>query len=181
MISALSVLTVLIPIHSLPVGLWLSVVMLFCSAALLWSFGLELLGWLMLIVYVGALAVLFLFVVMLLDLGNPSDYASMSWWHIAWYLLPWQLEGLISHAPSQNSVSHRFYPEHGAWMGLGQLYHGCPEVVVLLGCTLTLGLFGAAVVPWWLNPAWVITSLTSRILLCVLWSWAISLHVSLVG
>ncbi len=44
-----------------------TVMRLVASALLLWSLGLELLGWLVLVVYVGALAILFLFVVTLLD------------------------------------------------------------------------------------------------------------------
>ena len=121
--------------------------MLLASALLLWSWGLELLGWLMLIVYVGALAILFLFVVMLLDLGVPSNPVNAPWWRLMWYLMPWQLEGPMGHAAVSSSVSCGARPPMGAWLSLAYLYHGCPEVVILLGCLLTLGLFGAAVVP----------------------------------
>jgi NADH-quinone oxidoreductase subunit J len=146
-VSVLAVLTALIPAYSLPVGLWLSIVLLLASALLLWSWGLELLGWLMLIVYVGALAILFLFVVMLLDLGVPQVSSEASWLRFTWYALPWQLEGPMGHSSSQAAVSLGQRPPSGEWVSLAYLYHGYPEVVILLGCLLTLGLFGAAVVP----------------------------------
>ncbi len=53
-VSLLAVLAALVPASSLPVALWLSIVLLLASALLIWSFGLELMGWLVLVVYVGA-------------------------------------------------------------------------------------------------------------------------------
>jgi NADH-quinone oxidoreductase subunit J len=83
------VLAALVPARNLPAALWLSIVLLLSSACLLWSFGLELLGWLVLVVYLGALAILFLFVVMLLDLGVFLPTIAAPALHVAWSLVPW--------------------------------------------------------------------------------------------
>jgi len=68
LISAVSVIVVKQPVYSL-----LCLIVVFISAALLYILaGAEFLGFLFLIVYVGAIAILFLFVVMLLQL-KESD------------------------------------------------------------------------------------------------------------
>ena len=57
-------------------ALWLVNVM-FCLAALYVMLGAEFIGAIQVLVYAGAIMVVFLFVVMLLNLGDPSDFADM--------------------------------------------------------------------------------------------------------
>ncbi len=92
-----SVLIILIPnpIHSV-----LFLVLLFCnSAGLLLSFGIEFLSIMLIIIYIGAIAILFLFVVMMLDIKvtskNKNDFYNYIFFSI-FIIISFFLETFIS-------------------------------------------------------------------------------------
>ena len=89
-LSAVFVIAARNPVHSV---LWL-ILAFFTSAALLLLIGAEFLAMLLVVVYVGAVAVLFLFVVMMLDL----DFVEMK-------------QGFLSYAPFGALIGVAFFAE----------------------------------------------------------------------
>ena len=122
-ISAVSVIAAKNPVHSV---LWL-ILAFFTSAGLLVLIGAEFLAMLLVVVYVGAVAVLFLFVVMMLDV----DFVELK-------------QGFLSYLPFGALMGIAFIAENAE--AIGQvMYTDYLLLVQLSGLSLLVAMIGAIV------------------------------------
>lgn len=146
-VTFLAVLSFLVPsagsAHS---ALLLSVLLLLFSAVLMWMLGLELLGWITVIVYVGALAVLFMFVLMLMDAPLTERVVGQRFGalpNLALWMTGWSPTLSAAVQPPVSTVTGaRWVPASSEVSTLGHyLFTACPDLVILLSLVLTIGLF----------------------------------------
>jgi NADH:ubiquinone oxidoreductase subunit 6 (subunit J) len=150
LLSVLAVLSSAIPAMLTTHTTMLSAVALMSVASsMAWFLGLELFGWLALTINVGALAILFVFVLMLLDSATSPTLSqsrrstalvgTLNQSALVWFLMPMGLP--MTQAGDAISGS-RFAPASSEFVTLGlHLSSANPDLVILLSLVLTLGLF----------------------------------------
>jgi hypothetical protein len=117
-------------------------VLLFWSVAILtWGLGLELLGWLTIIIYLGGLVILLLFFTVLMDLSRSSTMTTK-------VPNPMLLLGPVSlcttpafHIKHGSSDLLVLEPGLSAWTSSSYIFTTQPDMIFMLAMALTAGLF----------------------------------------
>ena len=146
-VSALAVIMAKNPVHSV---LWL-ILAFFTSAGLLVLIGAEFLAMLLVVVYVGAVAVLFLFVVMMLDVDFVElKQGALAYWPLAGLIgLAFIAEIALAGFARESSGRAEFNPAPGAQTNteaIGQvMYTDYFLLFQLAGLILLVAMIGAIV------------------------------------